>query len=124
MLGDVVITEYPEMRGANYADYKDFCSFRNDAIGNELYESLCDMVVHATFFVTESGYIGIGPPGTRIGDDIWVLFGGSVPFVLRPRSEEVTGNCYNFVGDSYVQGVMYGEAVEDCERDVQLISLH
>ncbi|RYO97352.1 hypothetical protein DL764_007330 [Monosporascus ibericus] len=36
-----------------------------------------------SFFVTEKGYIGTGPPGVRPEDTISVLLGSRVPFVLR-----------------------------------------
>ena len=35
------------------------------------------------FFVTKKGYMGLGPQETQHGDRVFVLFGGSVPFVLR-----------------------------------------
>ncbi|RYP25962.1 hypothetical protein DL768_011875 [Monosporascus sp. mg162] len=36
-----------------------------------------------SFFVTEKGYIGTGPPVVRPGDTVSVLLGSRVPFVLR-----------------------------------------
>lgn len=71
-------------------------------------------MAEATFtelFRTKNGYLGIGMPSIRKGDQIWVLDGSRVPFVLRPLS---TGsNCprYQFMGESYVHGVMYGEVM-------------
>ncbi|KAI0474994.1 heterokaryon incompatibility protein-domain-containing protein [Xylariaceae sp. FL0804] len=35
------------------------------------------------FFVTEQGYMGTGPADTVAGDDVFVLCGSQVPFVLR-----------------------------------------
>lgn len=35
------------------------------------------------FFRTRRGYIGTGPPDTRIGDSVAVLLGSRVPFILR-----------------------------------------
>ncbi|KAH7091425.1 heterokaryon incompatibility protein-domain-containing protein [Paraphoma chrysanthemicola] len=52
---------------------------------------------------------GLGPPDTVRGDRICVLFGCSVPCVLRPLQH---GNgCYSFVGEAYVYGRMDGEAI-------------
>lgn len=35
------------------------------------------------FFITRDGYMGLGPEDTRKGDHVFVLYGGSVPFILR-----------------------------------------
>jgi hypothetical protein len=41
-------------------------------------------------------------------DLICVLYGGDVPYVLRPN-----GDRFYFVGDCYVHGLMDGEGVND-----------
>lgn len=66
-----------------------------------------------TFFVSQQGYIGVGPEDTRVGDVVYVLFGGSVPFLLRdlPEVEGIRGS-HTFVGHAYVHGIMDGEALE------------
>lgn len=55
-------------------------------------------------------HFGLGPPDTEIGDRICILFGCSVPCILRP-SKEGGGKYYTFVGEAYVYGRMDGEAV-------------
>lgn len=67
-----------------------------------------DMARSQAFFITERGYLGIGPPDAMVGDEVWVLFCGNVPQVLRGRG----GDEFEYVGDAYVQGIMDGEAVE------------
>lgn len=37
------------------------------------------------FFVTSKGSFGLGPEGTKIGDNVCVLLGAPVPFILRKR---------------------------------------
>ena len=59
-----------------------------------------------SLFSTEGGFIGLGPPHCNPGDRVCILFGGEVPFVLRP-----VGGCYQLVGDAYVHGIMEGEAL-------------
>ncbi|KAF2471045.1 uncharacterized protein BDR25DRAFT_29912 [Lindgomyces ingoldianus] len=56
-------------------------------------------------FRTQHNYLGTGPRSLREGDEVWVLDGASVPFILR-RSP--TGN-YKLIGEAYVHGVMHGE---------------
>ena len=45
------------------------------------------------------------------GDIICVLFGGKMPFCLRPW-----GDCYLLVGECYVHGLMNGEAMKMMDR--------
>ena len=59
-------------------------------------------------FVTENGYMGIGPAAMRGRDIVCVLFGGCVPYILRATD---TDGRYRLVGESYVHGIMQGEAI-------------
>ncbi|KAK3300137.1 heterokaryon incompatibility protein-domain-containing protein [Chaetomium fimeti] len=64
-------------------------------------------------FVMEDGREGLGPAAAREGDVVVVLFGGVVPFVLRPcEGEEGGGRFWRLVGECFVPGLMQGEAVE------------
>ncbi|KAI4157735.1 MAG: hypothetical protein LQ342_008053 [Letrouitia transgressa] len=57
-------------------------------------------------YLTQNGYLGLGPKMMREGDEICVLYGGYVPFVLRPQ-----GNHHILVGDTYVHDtdIMWGK---------------
>ena len=46
------------------------------------------------------------PAALEAGDVVCVLFGGKVPFCLRPM-----GRRYLIVGECYAHGLMKGEAV-------------
>ncbi|KAF2432984.1 hypothetical protein EJ08DRAFT_584731 [Tothia fuscella] len=61
-----------------------------------------------SYFETEKGYIGLGPFMVEPGDQVCVLFGGRVLYVLRPDQD---GSCI-YIGDAYVHGLMDGEAIE------------
>ncbi|KAK5744570.1 hypothetical protein LTR17_001965 [Elasticomyces elasticus] len=65
------------------------------------------------FITTERRYLGYGPDSIRIGDQVWILAGGKVPFILRPK---VNGR-FELVGEAYVHGIMHGEAVRGREKD-------
>jgi hypothetical protein len=52
--------------------------------------------------------LGTGPEGLCVGDVVCVLFGGDVPFILRPSPQ---GN-YQLIGECYVSGIMRGEALD------------
>ncbi|KAH8883066.1 hypothetical protein GQ53DRAFT_664789 [Thozetella sp. PMI_491] len=61
-------------------------------------------------FLTKSGYFGVAPESVRMGDEVYVLAGAAVPFVLR-RLEGGPDNQRRIVGEAYVYGVMGGERV-------------
>jgi hypothetical protein len=58
-------------------------------------------------FRTENCLLGIGPKSIRIGDEVWVLAGANVPFVLRKLDGD--RNKYALVGEAYVHGIMHGD---------------
>ncbi|KAH7076311.1 heterokaryon incompatibility protein-domain-containing protein [Paraphoma chrysanthemicola] len=83
---------------------------------NELWESVCGMIPNHAFFITQSGYIGIGPASTQPVDEVWIFHGGKVPFVMRRTdASKAMGRhrTLNLVGDAYVHGIMDGQAMED-----------
>lgn len=80
------------------------------------------------FFLTQDGCQGLCYPITQPGDQAWVLYGGRVPFILRPMqiNEQVDGSPrrYELIGDCYLDGFMDGEAVGNPEykdEDVILV---
>jgi hypothetical protein len=64
------------------------------------------------FFVTRKGYFGTGPHELKDGDEIYIVAGGNLPLVLRPVLNSKP-NTFELIGDCYVHGIMYGEAVSD-----------
>lgn len=79
------------------------------------------------FFVSEKGYFGLGPAAMEIGDALYVLPGGKRPFILRPAGNQVvfrtheSGKCSLLIGESYVHGIMDGEAMRNFEQDKQSV---
>ncbi|KAH7397527.1 heterokaryon incompatibility protein-domain-containing protein [Cadophora sp. MPI-SDFR-AT-0126] len=61
------------------------------------------------FVLTANGAMGLAPEMAEGGDQICVLFGGEVPYVVRPLKE----GYYKLVGECFVLGVMDSEALED-----------
>jgi hypothetical protein len=59
-------------------------------------------------FRTRTKFLGTGPKSLRKDDELWVIAGAPVPFVLRRLPN---GN-HQVVGEAYVYGVMHGEATE------------
>ena len=74
------------------------------------------MSVNQRLFRTSKEYIGMGPDITQNGDVVAILFGCRVPFVLRPNrsdSENLMDSTFKLVGECYVDGIMFGEAVKE-----------
>jgi hypothetical protein len=72
------------------------------------WQAMSAMCTGRAFAVTESGYYGLVPGITRPGDQVCVLMGLDVPFVLRPTSERR----FRLLGEAHVQWLMNGEALE------------
>lgn len=58
--------------------------------------------------ITENGYMALAPAEADEGDLVCVFLGGQTPFVLRPSLGK-----YRLVGQCYVHGIMFGEAMEE-----------
>ncbi|EON67114.1 hypothetical protein W97_06367 [Coniosporium apollinis CBS 100218] len=101
------------------------------SISNQLFFAV---TVGRRFITTEKDYIGFAPKECEKGDLVAVLPGGSVPYILRPEPvadalwEQGHGSssCYTILGDSYIHGIMDGEAfdmLDESEGELQEIVL-
>lgn len=59
-------------------------------------------------FSTARGFIGLGPEYVEEGDVVVILYGGKVPFLLRPVEDGRQGH-YELIGEAYMYGMMEGE---------------
>jgi hypothetical protein len=76
------------------------------------------------FFVTQRGYLGLGPKKSAVGDEAHAINGSTVPFVLRRVESGATAEQtqegstsefprFRLVGGCYVHGIMDGEACDE-----------
>ncbi|KAK3984510.1 heterokaryon incompatibility protein-domain-containing protein [Cladorrhinum sp. PSN332] len=77
-------------------------------------------LVNRRFFVTETGLIGTGPVDTKEGDAVHILWGGRIPYILRPVPNKA--GTFQYIGDSYVHGIMDGEAAPEGVKE-EIITL-
>ena len=104
------------------ADYSSFVSFINKTLEldaeipflpnvNETTRAFASEFIRITrrrrFFATKNGRIGIGPSDTQVGDQVCVILFCPTPYVLRKDPE-----AYRLVGDTYMHGLMYSEALD------------
>ena len=76
------------------------------------------------FLRSSKGYLGLASLETNLlcTDMIWVLLGANIPFILRKVNDH-----FLLVGMAYVEGLMYGEAIEMMKRGelvVETIDIH
>jgi hypothetical protein len=121
LVGDIIAdNEYP-LRRATEQDSKFIIDFLDGVYREDVQQSLRRMCLRRAFFITDNGYLGLGPGTTKVGDDVWILAGGRVPFILRSKEPNIDlelneyTNAYQctFVGDAYVHNIMDGQLVGD-----------
>ncbi|KAH7131240.1 heterokaryon incompatibility protein-domain-containing protein [Dactylonectria macrodidyma] len=71
--------------------------------------------LHRRFFITTTGYYGLGPGDLRPGDRICVFLGGAVAYAVRDGNN---GTC-KYLGECYVHGAMDGEIIREVEAGKQ-----
>lgn len=82
--------------------------------GSRLYrQALQNMMYTKAFALMEGGRMGMVPTGSKVGDDVVLISGTAVPFVVRRLESEE----FMLVGECYVHGIMDGKMAED--KDVQ-----
>ena len=74
---------------------------------NSSYIASLQPLMNRRLFITSSDTLGLGPAGMMSGDTVAILFGGNVPYILRPSED----GRWNFVGECYLDGYMEGEAM-------------
>ena len=91
--------------------------YRKGALNEETAENfivdirIAQMLDGREVFIGENGLCGLVPDHAERRDLICVLFGCDVPVVLRREADHFT-----FIGECYVRGLMYGEAIGALER--------
>jgi hypothetical protein len=63
-----------------------------------------------SFISTRGGRVGVAPLSARQGDLICIFYNGFTPFIIRPIQDGQFRTSYELIGESYVDGLMYGEA--------------
>ena len=85
---------------------------RTGTTGSRKTSNMKSMTMRRCCVITQAGYIGLVPSYAEVGDEIWVLFGGQVLYVLRDtgRKDILCGKrIHEFLGEAYVHGFMDGE---------------
>jgi len=59
-------------------------------------------------FITNNGYVGVGPASLGPGDLLYLFPGSKTPSIIRA----LNGETFSLIGEAYVDGIMHGEAVK------------
>jgi hypothetical protein len=76
-----------------------------------LCERINSVCAYRRLMRTSTGLLGLVPQKAQAGDLICVLFGCSLPLVLRPQDGR-----YIIIGECYVDGLMEGQAITEMEE--------
>jgi hypothetical protein len=97
----------------------------NNTRFQSFHNSIRAAISNRKFFVTREGHLGLGPNALQVGDEVYVINGSNVPFVLRKSdrfnlgrqpedgSQMIPFLMFRLIGDCYVRGFMDGEACQD-----------
>ncbi|KUJ18513.1 HET-domain-containing protein [Mollisia scopiformis] len=108
-MGDVNI-KWQEWDDAVVSASKQYMSFLEEAAWGRV------------FFITERGYMGLGPMSAFAGDEVAVLCGGKTPYILSRDANQKSSN-FRLIGEVYIHGLMKGEAFQENKelREIVLI---
>ncbi len=102
------VVELMHRAGRDPSEYTALMDLASGATAFEIERRIRRMMVRRSMFTTFNGRRGAGRDLLRTGDKLCVLFGGDVLYILREKGD----GQYQFVGDAYVPGFMYGEAMD------------
>ena len=66
---------------------------------------------------TKNGYLGLVPDSSKEEDLICIIFGCSVPIVLRKIEGRDGKSHFYFIGECYVHEMMDGKAMKEVEAE-------
>ncbi|KAK0510158.1 hypothetical protein JMJ35_007552 [Cladonia borealis] len=84
-----------------------------DAHVAEFVQRVQEVVLNRQLIKTVDGRLGLAPHLAKKRDLVCILFGCSVPIVLRPMQDpETHERFFEIIGECYIHGIMEGEALE------------
>lgn len=106
---------------------KEVTSIGSSSPDHVLDEWMADTFLHRFFdtivrmrlrlMVTRNGVIGLVPEKASKGDLVCILFGCSVPVLLRPCKDCDGEETFTFVGECFLDGYMEGQGLDDPGSD-------
>jgi hypothetical protein len=115
LIGNLVGNNLEPERHATEEDIATMQHFVATGAQANVCQEIFATMTYRTVALTASGRLVFCPRHSCVGDEVWLLDGGKVPFVLEPQMEkEGKGKGeYRFIGPAYVDGIMDGQAWRD-----------
>lgn len=89
---------------------------------SEYLEQVLKAMIGRKFALTHRQYVGLVPMKAEPGDQVFIPYGGEVPFILRKMTEGK--DAYLLVGECYIHGIMSGEAMGTTRAEEKEVCLH
>lgn len=75
-----------------------------------------------SLYITSRGRIGLCYLKVKSNDEVWILIGSKLPFILRKVSRNDSHlRTYHLVGDCFLEGVMDGEVVQATTKRYSIV---
>ena len=98
-------------------------SIRNDTSQATVWGDIMWFLGWRRFALTEKGYIGLVHQDVKANDRLCLIPGAGVPFVLRPSMNSSVSDQYVLIGETYIHGIMSGEACPENINDWKTIEI-
>jgi hypothetical protein len=79
--------------------------------------SVVSLCAKRTFITTTTGYFGLAPQKTKLGDLVCIVYGADVAFILRKPEPELGDVPGSFIGEAYIHGIMQGEYLKKAKDE-------
>jgi hypothetical protein len=85
---------------------------------NDMCEKMTHFCSGRQLVLTDRGYFGVVPKHVEVGVTVCCFLGAGVPYVLRHVGDccKGTEKSFKLIGESYVYGLMQGEAFESIDK--------
>lgn len=102
---------YSPRRKKGFFTVKSLTSRKPKQTFDDLNKALNSAVRWRKFAITQKGYFCLVPKRTEPGDTIAVHKNGPVPYVVRKKLDGNARETFELIGETYVHGIMHGEAL-------------
>jgi hypothetical protein len=113
---------YTSRRQKGFFTLKSLTSRKPKQILDDMRKAFRSAMHCRAFAITKKGYFCLVPRLTQVNDAVVILQGGHVPFVVRSQSDTVQGS-FEFIGETYVHGIMKGEAFDRDHANLESIKM-
>jgi hypothetical protein len=79
--------------------------------------SVASRCAKRAFITTTTGYFGLVPKRTRVGDLVCIVYSAETAYILRKPEAYHADTPGSFVGEAYLHGIMQGEHLDTAKSE-------